>query len=317
MTERDSQADNENGEKEFPSDSGIGLLFKKRREELGLSHDQISEMTRLRPRFLACIEKEEWEGLPSPAFVPGFIRTYARAIGIDEDRAVGLYQETPTVELNPLKPLIMPGRKRKGKYLFVLLLAGIIAFSYYFWKEYDHSSKNVSKLPEKAVDLSSEMKREIGITENEESQVKGELVEEKKPPVVKEISDESVPKPPEDIIGAEAVSGPDEPAQTEKDVIPPEDTAKEKEGQKFLLKADVKERTWVKIRIDGREPKEYVFSPGSQPEWEAKEGFELLIGNAGGLDFMLNGEEMKDLGNPGQVIRLKFPEDFERRGTDN
>ena len=129
---------------------------------------------------------------------------------------MGLYQETPTVELNPLKPLIMPGRKRKGKYLFVLLLAGIIAFSYYFWKEYDHSSKNVSKLPEKAVDLSSEMKREIGITENEESQVKGELVEEKKPPVVKEISDESVPKPPEDIIGAEAVSGPDEPAQTEK-----------------------------------------------------------------------------------------------------
>ena len=104
------------------------------------------------------------------------------------------------------------------------------------------------------------------------------------------------------------------PLRLKRDVIPPEDTAKEKEGQKFLLKADVKERTWVKIRIDGREPKEYVFSPGSQPEWEAKEGFELLIGNAGGLDFMLNGEEMKDLGNPGQVIRLKFPEDFEKEG---
>ena len=74
MTERDSQADNENGEKEFPSDSGIGLLFKKRREELGLSHDQISEMTRLRPRFLACIEKEEWEGPSFAGFCAGFYK---------------------------------------------------------------------------------------------------------------------------------------------------------------------------------------------------------------------------------------------------
>jgi len=81
---------------------------------------------------------------------------------------------------------------------------------------------------------------------------------------------------------------------------------------KLLLKGHVTERTWVRISIDGLKPKEFTFSPSDKPEWKAKKGFELLIGNAGGIVLEFNGKKMDNLGKQGQVIRIKLPEDEER-----
>jgi hypothetical protein len=80
----------------------------------------------------------------------------------------------------------------------------------------------------------------------------------------------------------------------------------------LILRADVREKTWIKIFVDDQAPKEYIFSPGANPEWKAKEGLELLIGNAGGIILEFNGEQMKNLGNSGQVVRLSLPEGYRR-----
>jgi hypothetical protein len=79
----------------------------------------------------------------------------------------------------------------------------------------------------------------------------------------------------------------------------------------------VKERTWLRIRIDGEEEKEYLLHPGSRPQWRGKESFYILIGNAGGIEFDLNGKRMGRLGNPGQVIRLTLPKDVGTRERAN
>jgi hypothetical protein len=42
-------------------------------------------------------------------------------------------------------------------------------------------------------------------------------------------------------------------------------------------------------------------------------GFELLIGNAGGIDFELNGKKVGPIGRPGQVVRVRLPGDYDRR----
>ncbi len=83
------------------------------------------------------------------------------------------------------------------------------------------------------------------------------------------------------------------------------------------LRAIVKERTWIRVFVDDHEPKEYVFQPGSQPQWEAVEGFELLIGNAGGIDLNFNGEQMTDLGASGKVIRVFLPEEFKQNRKED
>jgi hypothetical protein len=80
----------------------------------------------------------------------------------------------------------------------------------------------------------------------------------------------------------------------------------------MTLKAYVREGTWLRIFVDDQDPKEYIFRPGSQPEWRAKAGFELLVGNAGGIELEFEGKKIENLGALGQVVRLRLPEEYER-----
>jgi hypothetical protein len=71
-------------------------------------------------------------------------------------------------------------------------------------------------------------------------------------------------------------------------------------------------RTWIRIYIDDEAPKEYILQPGSRPQWKARRGFYVLLGNAAGMDFEFDGKEIKDIGELGQVVSLRLPEGFER-----
>ena len=81
----------------------------------------------------------------------------------------------------------------------------------------------------------------------------------------------------------------------------------------LVLKGIVNMRTWVKIYVDDNPPLEYIFQPGSRPQWTAKKGFDVLVGNAAGIEFEFNGKMIKDLGALGKVVRVRFPEDFESK----
>jgi hypothetical protein len=78
----------------------------------------------------------------------------------------------------------------------------------------------------------------------------------------------------------------------------------------YVLRAVVLEETWVRIRIDNGEPKEYIFQPGAKPQWKGKEGFHLTVGNAGGIELELNGTKLKSLGKQGKVVKRNIPESF-------
>jgi hypothetical protein len=51
-----------------------------------------------------------------------------------------------------------------------------------------------------------------------------------------------------------------------------------------------------------------LLQPGETVEWTADEGFDILVGNAGGIEFSLNGDPLGYLGPEGKVVRLKLPE---------
>jgi cytoskeleton protein RodZ len=79
------------------------------------------------------------------------------------------------------------------------------------------------------------------------------------------------------------------------------------------LTATVSERTWVKIIADDTAPKEYIFQPGATHTWRAERGFDVTVGNAGGIEFSFNGETIKNLGEIGEVKKLRFPDDFQTK----
>jgi len=64
------------------------------------------------------------------------------------------------------------------------------------------------------------------------------------------------------------------------------------------------ETTWMRIVVNDTIADEATFAPGDVRTWESNKDFYLLIGNAGGVKFNLNGKNLGIVGNPGQVANL-------------
>jgi cytoskeletal protein RodZ len=77
--------------------------------------------------------------------------------------------------------------------------------------------------------------------------------------------------------------------------------------EKLILKITAIEETWMKIIIDSQKPNEYYLKPGDHVELEATLGYNLFIGNAGGVRLLLNSESIEVPGKSGQVVNLKIP----------
>jgi cytoskeleton protein RodZ len=73
----------------------IGLLLKNRREELGLSIDHIVQDTKIRSKYLLAIEAGDFHVIPGEVYLRGFIKTYAKFIGLD---GAALIEKLPAPE---------------------------------------------------------------------------------------------------------------------------------------------------------------------------------------------------------------------------
>ena len=100
---------------------------------------------------------------------------------------------------------------------------------------------------------------------------------------------------------SKAVVSPEKPvSKTQKD-------ASTKPPEKWVLQIAAIENTWVKLIIDNKDAKEYNLSSGEHMEVEASVGYNLLIGNAGGLELKLNGEPIPISGKSGEVVSIQLP----------
>ena len=63
----------------------FGEELRKEREERGIALATIVETTKVSSRHLLSLEQDRFEQLPGGVFNKGIVRSYARAIGIDED----------------------------------------------------------------------------------------------------------------------------------------------------------------------------------------------------------------------------------------
>jgi curved DNA-binding protein CbpA len=68
-----------------------GAALRRARLRRGVELDQISDVTKIRVKFLKCIEEEEFEKLPTSVYIRGFVHAYARAIGLDAQRVASSY----------------------------------------------------------------------------------------------------------------------------------------------------------------------------------------------------------------------------------
>ncbi len=70
-----------------------GAEIRDERERLGLTLESIAEKTKIRPSHLQAIEEERFAELPAAVFVRGFLREYARCLGLPGDAIIHSYMK--------------------------------------------------------------------------------------------------------------------------------------------------------------------------------------------------------------------------------
>lgn len=70
----------------------FGDKLRRERELRGVTLDEIADATKIGTRSLKALEDERFDLLPGGIFNKGFVRSYARFLGLDEEQAVADYQ---------------------------------------------------------------------------------------------------------------------------------------------------------------------------------------------------------------------------------
>jgi hypothetical protein len=76
------------------TDGSLGEQLRRAREARGVSLREVSEQTRITMRHLEAIEADDFKELPGGIFNRSFVKSYARHIRFDEQRALELYERT-------------------------------------------------------------------------------------------------------------------------------------------------------------------------------------------------------------------------------
>lgn len=109
----------------------LGEEFRGAREARGLTLSDVAEQIHIRSVYLAQIEKENWAAIGAPVYVRGFLRTYARFLGVDAEQAVAQFNATsaagaPTSNANASSPAV-PALQASGFSPILWVLGGIAA----------------------------------------------------------------------------------------------------------------------------------------------------------------------------------------------
>lgn len=69
----------------------IGHILREARENKGLTLEEVQAQTRINARYLAALESGQYSALPTPVHVRGFLRNYARFLGLEPQPLLDRY----------------------------------------------------------------------------------------------------------------------------------------------------------------------------------------------------------------------------------
>lgn len=105
----------------------VGRYLRERREARNMSIEEVARATRVPISSVERIESDQYDELPGEVFVRGFLRSYAKAVGLDPDEVLARYTASRRVAWVTPLPISSPTRPARSRrygvaIAFVLLL---------------------------------------------------------------------------------------------------------------------------------------------------------------------------------------------------
>ncbi|HEV8438795.1 MAG TPA: RodZ domain-containing protein [Methylomirabilota bacterium] len=264
----------------------LGGYLRALREERAASLEEMAHATRVSVRQLEALESDGFAELPSPVFVKGFIRAYCHFLGASPDQALARYRdilgEPPSSERANTSTRPAPSWSASPVFISLILLVafggGLLALNMAIKRGPKAVVPPIA--PAVSVDPSSTSPASAPRVTQPSRQAPAPAVSPTMTPPPSPAASPTAPPPPTALgnVG----------------------------GQRLHAKAV--EETWIRVQTDDGRVVEELLTVGATREWTTAKRFVLTVGNAGGLELVLNGRTLPPLGGRGVVIRgLELP----------
>lgn len=127
----------------------LGIFLRQAREDKQMTLTEVADITKIRQAYLEAIEAGDLDSLPEdPVYVRGFLRIYAKVLGINPDQVARMYDQGGQVQdQDPIteyrsesqKQSVLEKRRairRKKRVQFavcVIVIFTVIAAYYYYY----------------------------------------------------------------------------------------------------------------------------------------------------------------------------------------
>ncbi|HHC6470029.1 TPA: cytoskeleton protein RodZ [Vibrio parahaemolyticus] len=307
---------------EVPLSIEAGTLLKNKRESLGMTQKQVADRLRLRVSVIEDIENNRFESQQVATFTRGYLRSYAKFVGLDEKVVLVALEQTADVKPKE-QEIEMQSFSRKTKHekhnSRIMLLTWVIAIviigiSAAWWWQNQQENSLAQVVAEANVETSQPSADEIAdidlMTEEEliastpaelaasnntasESSINAAQTDEVVPAETEESTTEATQEPVAVIEAAEDV-------QEESPVVP--------EGM-TLLTMKFKADCWIQVKdTNGKTLVSGTQKPGQDVELTGKAPFKVILGAPEGVTMTFASEPVDLSGyTSGKVARFTLP----------
>ena len=260
----------------------LGENFQRAREAKGLTLEEAAARTRILPQYLKAVEDNNYAKLPDEVFAKGFVRSYARILGLDETTVIRQFDESggqfyaKRNERESLKQKLEEEERRKkvNRNIVVGMVSAVLLILFVLMGR-DRDRPEPRPVPTDPVPVVS--------------------LPAPAPP-------RAEPAPPSGDPDMRSMAGQSEVERNFSGILPLEGVVPD-EKKKMILDVEAVERCWVKVRTDHAATQEVMLHPGERVRWKAQERLTLTLGNAGGVRVSLNGKLQGPFGGRGKVVR--------------
>jgi cytoskeleton protein RodZ len=304
----------------------MSTVMKKLREDLNRDVKEIAATTRIKESFLKAIENEQYDKLPIEVYARGYIKVYARYLGMSFDMALEPYERYLEAKKGSKeKKLPASPEDETGSIVHEEQID--------FLGETEYSQK--PKVVAEPVETEKE-KNESAVRWYYSPRYiwKGVLlvivlcvvvyqligsggshkgIAKPVPPAKKDMmqkKDEQSPAPQKsDAVAASAEAS----SRTNQAEIAKATDNQAAVRKRHVLVLTATEKVWIQVILDGKEKKEALMAPGDSLTYEALRSISGIIGNAGGVKVKYNGRLLPN-GKIGEVLYLNLPEQTNPQG---
>lgn len=274
--------------------ASVGDILREARVEQQRSIEDVAAVTKIRPNIIQALESNDLDVLPLP-YIKSFVKTYAKLLGVAEREEVRsflasqqpqppkVYRTTPPtpepdkspkpVVVTKQKPETPPAQPPAQDSGFPTMPLG---------KPVRTSTINTIVYGGLALGVLV-LAYYFLLYEGTES-----TVVDTPPPATQpiDVGTAGDPQPSVDVAPADSV---------EPGVVAEQDS--------LILEARTVAKVWISIVADGKRSTQMTLEPDNTYRWSADSIFTLSLGNAGGIQFTLNGRPLQPMGKMGAIVR--------------